>query len=153
MQPVPATDPTDRAGPTATGGSSVRHEPDDGAAVVRTLLKLGVNALAIWIAVSFVAGLEYTGGDDWVQLAILALVLGAVNGLVKPVVKLLSLPMVILTLGLFLIVVNIAMFAIVVGLSGAFELALDAPGGFGSIALGGVVVSVVVWVGELVLDD
>lgn len=120
--------------------------------MVRVLLKLGVNALAIWVAVRLVDGLRYTGEDDWVQLAILALVLGAINALVKPVAKLLSLPAVIVTLGLFLVVVNIAMFAILVGLSDALGLALEADG-FGPIALGGLVVSVVVWIGELVLDD
>lgn len=122
--------------------------------MVRFLLKLGVNALAIWVAVTFVDGLNYdTEGSGWLGLAILAVVLGLVNGLVKPIAKLLSLPAVLLTLGLFLLVINIAMFAIVVALSGGLDLGLTNDGGFGAIALGGLIVSVVVWVGELVLDD
>ncbi len=119
--------------------------------MVGLVLRLGVNALAIWVAVTFVDGLEAEG--DWVQLLILALVLGGINLLVKPIATLLSLPAILLTLGLFLVVVNIAMFALLVWLSDTFGLGLEAPGGFGAIALGGVIVSVVAWVGELVLGD
>lgn len=118
--------------------------------MVGLLLRIGVNALAIWVAVTFVEGLEAEG--DWVQLLVLALVLGGINALVKPIATLLSLPAILLTLGLFLVVVNIAMFALLVWLSETFGLGLEADG-FGAIALGGVLVSVVVWVGELVLGD
>lgn len=124
----------------------------DGTSVIRGLLKVGVNALAIWVAVTYVDGLQYDG-EGWVTLAVLALVLAVVNRLVKPVATLLSLPAIVLTLGLFLFVVNIAMFGLLVALSDAFGLGLTAPGGFGAIALGGLIVSVVVWVGELVLGD
>lgn len=121
--------------------------------MVNLLLRLGVNALAIWVAVRVVDGLRYDDADGWVSTLVLALILGAINTLVKPLVTLLSLPAIILTLGLFLIAVNIAMFAILVWLSETFGIGLSAPGGFGAIALGGIVVSVVVWVGELVLGD
>ena len=121
--------------------------------MVSTVLKIGVNALAIWVAVRFVDGLFYDAdAEGWVNLAVLALILGAVNAVVKPLATLLSLPAVLATLGLFLILVNIAMFAIVVWLSEAFGLGLTNEGGFGAIALGGFIVSLVVWVGELVLD-
>lgn len=120
--------------------------------MVNLLLKLGVNALAIWVAVRFVDGLTYDGGGDYVQLAILALVLAGINAVVKPVVKFFSLPAVLLSLGLFLLVINIAMFGLLVLLSDTFGLGLDATG-FGPIALGGLIVSVVAWVGELVVPD
>jgi putative membrane protein len=122
--------------------------------VIRGLLKIGVNALAIWVAVRFVDGLRYDlEGEGYVQLVVLALLLAVVNRLVKPVAKLLSLPAIVVTLGLFLFVVNIAMFALLVELSDAFDLGLTNTGGFEAIAIGGLIVTVVVWVGELVLGD
>lgn len=118
------------------------------------LLKLGVNALAIWVAVQFVEDLRYDAASEgWVKLVVLAVVLGLVNGLVKPLAKLLSLPAVLATLGLFLLVINIAMFALVLALSDGLNLGLTNDGGFGAVAIGGLIVSVVVWAGELVLDD
>ena len=117
------------------------------------LLKVGVNAVAIWVAVELVGGLKYDDAEGFAKLAVLGLVLGLINGLVKPIVKFLSLPAVLLTLGLFLFVVNIAMFGLLVLLSGTFDLGLTAPGGFWAISLGGLIVSVVVWVGELVIPD
>lgn len=120
--------------------------------MVNLLLKLGVNALAIWVAVRFVDGLNYDDGEGFVKLALLALALGLINGLVKPIVKFFSFPAVLLSLGLFLLVINIAMFGLLVLLSGTFDLGLDATG-FAPIAIGGLIVSVVAWVGELVLPD
>ena len=120
--------------------------------MVRLVLKTGVNALAIWVAVALVSGLTYDDTEGYLQLIILGLVLGAINGLVKPIVKLLSLPAVLLTLGLFLIAINIAMFGLLVLLSESLGLGLDATG-FGDVALGGIIASVVVWVGELVIPD
>lgn len=118
--------------------------------MVNLLLKLGVNALAIWVAVQFVDGLTYDDAEGFLKLALLALVLGLINGLVKPVVRFFSLPAVLLSLGLFLLVINIAMFGLLVLLSDTFNLGLDATG-FGPIAIGGLIVSVVAWVAELVL--
>lgn len=120
--------------------------------MVNLLLKLGINALAIWVAVRFVDGLTYDDAEGFVKLAILALVLGLINGLVKPIVKFFSFPAVLLSLGLFLLVINIAMFGLLVLLSGTLDLGLDATG-FVPIAIGGLIVSVVAWVGELVLPD
>jgi putative membrane protein len=118
--------------------------------VINLLLKLGVNALAIWIAVTFVDGLDYADSEGFLKLVILALVLGLINGLIKPIVKFFSFPAVLLSLGLFLLVINIAMFGLLVLLSDSFDLGLSATG-FGPIALGGLIVSVVAWLAELVI--
>ena len=120
--------------------------------MLNLVLKLGVNAAAIWVAVRFVEGLTYDNSEGYLKLALLALVLGLINGLVKPVVKFFSFPAVLLSLGLFLLVINIAMFGLLVLLSGTFDLGLDATG-FGPIALGGLIVSAVAWVAELVLPN
>ena len=117
---------------------------------MKLLLKLGVYALAVWIAVQIVDGLEFTG--DWLALVGIALILGLVNAVVKPIVKLLSLPLVVLTLGLFALVVNAAMFALTIAISRQFDLGLDSTG-FGATFLGALIVSLVVWVFELLFRD
>lgn len=120
--------------------------------MVRMLLKLGLNALAIWVAVKLDVGVTYDDSEGFLQLVLLALVLGLINGLVKPIVKFFSFPAVLLTLGAFLLLINIAMFGLLVLLSDTFDLGLGADG-FGAIAVGGIIVSVVVWLGELLLTD
>lgn len=119
--------------------------------MINLLVKIGINVLAIWVAVRFVEDLNYDfASQGWGTFILLALVLAVINGLVKPIVKFLSFPAVLLSLGLFLLVINIAMFGLLVLLSDTFALGLDATG-FGPIALGGLIVSVVAWVAELVL--
>lgn len=110
------------------------------------ILRLAINAGAVWLAVALIDGLTFDG--TWVALVIIAAVLAVINAIVKPVVKLLSLPFVILTLGLFLLVVNAAMLQLVVAISRATELGLDSTG-FGATFLGAIVVSLVTWVGEV----
>jgi putative membrane protein len=118
--------------------------------VVARILRIALYAAAIYAAVWVVDGLEFDG--TWITLAVLALVMALVNAVVKPVVKLLALPVVLLTLGLFLLVVNAAMLALVVFVSGQLDLGLTSTG-FGATFLGAVVVSVVVWLGELLVKD
>ena len=110
-------------------------------------LRLAVTAVAVWLAVYFVDGLNFDG--SWVALVIIAAVLAGLNMFVKPVVRALSLPFVILTLGLFLLVINAVLLAVVLAISDAAELGLTSEG-FGATFLGAIVISIVTWVGELV---
>lgn len=110
------------------------------------VVKLVIYAAALWVAVQIVGGLEFTG-SLWALLGV-AVVFAVVNALIKPLVAVLSLPLVVLTLGLFLLVVNAVMLALTIGVSGALELGLTSTG-FGATFLGALVVSVVTWAGEL----
>lgn len=109
------------------------------------ILKIAVYAVAVWAAVEIVDGLDFEGGIG--ALILVALILAAVNAVVKPVVKLFSLPLVILTLGLFLLIVNAAMFGLAIWLAGQFDLGITSTG-FGATFLGALIVSLVTWVGE-----
>lgn len=111
--------------------------------MTRLVLRIGLYAVAIWVAVQLVEGLVFDG--DALAYGLVALVMGAVNAFVRPIVKLLSLPIVFLTLGLFLLVINIAMFALVVGITDLTSTGLVAT------ALGALVTTVVVSVGDMVL--
>lgn len=86
---------------------------------MRFLIQIIINALALWVAGWLLPGLTITDtdgavtGDPTFDLVLaylfIGLLFGLVNALVRPVVKLLSLPLTILTLGLFTIVINAAM--------------------------------------------
>ncbi len=81
------------------------------------ILRLVINAVGLWLAATLVDGVRIGAmeGDDGITgrtilaLLVLALIFTIVNALVKPLVKLLSLPLLILTLGLFTLVINALM--------------------------------------------
>ena len=62
------------------------------------------NALALWLAYLYVPGFDLS--TDWVQIVLVGLVLALLNGLLKPVLKLIFGPIIILTLGIGLLVIN-----------------------------------------------
>jgi putative membrane protein len=74
---------------------------------MKFLLRWGCNAIAIYAAVKLLPGLSFTGA--WWQLCLVALILGLLNALVRPVLKLLTCPLILLTLGLFVLVINAGM--------------------------------------------
>ena len=84
--------------------------------VVRVL----VNAIALIAAVKLVPNVAFTG--DWWQLIILAVVFGVVNAYIRPIVKLLSLPLNLLTFGLIGLVINTAMVLLAAWLSGFLKV-------------------------------
>jgi len=72
--------------------------------MIAFLIRIIGNSLALYAASWFVAGFTFTGGIK--EYAIAGVVLGLLNMLVKPVLKLISMPVIILTLGLFALVIN-----------------------------------------------
>jgi putative membrane protein len=77
--------------------------------VFRLAVAWAVSAAALWVADVLFTGVRI---DGWKAYLIGAAVLGIANGIIKPVLALLTLPLIILTLGLFLLVINIAMLAL-----------------------------------------
>jgi putative membrane protein len=77
--------------------------------VARLLVAWAISALALWVADALFDGVAI---DGFWAFAIGAAVLGIANAVVKPVLTLVTLPLVIVTLGLFLLVINIAMVAL-----------------------------------------
>ncbi len=120
------------------------------AAIVRTekevavgiVIKILINAAALWVAVQVVPDLDFDGTIP--ALLGIALVMGVINAVVRPILQVLSFPLILLTLGLFLLVVNAITLAIVVAVSGALELGLSS-GGFGATFLGALIISLVAW--------
>ena len=122
---------------------------------MRFLIWVIVNALALAAATWLLGGITLTGattGDQAVTLVLVALIFGVVNAVVRPVVKLLSLPFIILTLGLLIFVINALMLLLTSWLSEQFGLGFEVDG-FWTAVFGALVVSVATWVLELVLPD
>lgn len=118
---------------------------------MRFLVRLLVTIFALWVAIRLVPGLEFDG-SLW-ALAGIALVFGLINAFVKPIITLLSLPLILVTLGLFVLVINAIAFLLVVWISGALDLGLTSDG-FWPAFWGAIVVSIVSWaVNALVGDD
>jgi len=117
---------------------------DQPGGTVPFILRTLISAAAVWVAVVVVSGLDWDG-SIW-QLLLIGLIVGLVNALVKPLATLLSLPLLILTLGLFLLVINWLMFAIVVWLAAPDRLDLGLTSADGlSTFLGSIVVTLVSW--------
>lgn len=120
---------------------------------MRFLLWVVVNALALAAATLLLAGITLTGAsgtDRAIALVLVALVFGVVNAVVRPVVKLLALPFLILTLGLLIFVINALMLLLTSWLSDQVGLGFHVDG-FGTALVGALVVTVATWVLELVL--
>lgn len=103
------------------------------------ILRLLINAAALYVATRFVDGISFTGTPA--ALIGVALVFGIVNTLVKPIVQFFSFPFIIVTLGLFLLVINAVMLMVTSGLSRSLGLGFTVRG-FGAALIGSVVVSI-----------
>ena len=114
------------------------------------LLRWIVNSLAVWAAVSFVPGINWT--NDWVSLIGLGLILTLVNAIVRPVAKFVGCLPIILTLGLFTLVINAGLFWLTGVIGNAFGVGFTVDG-FWPAFLGGLVVSVVSVIMGMILRD
>jgi len=106
----------------------------------RALLRLLINTLGLFAAVTLVPGVAFTG--IWWHLIVVALIFGAVNALLRPVLMALTCPLVIVTLGLFTLVINAALFWLTARISGALGLGFTV-GGFWAAFLGALVTALV----------
>lgn len=117
---------------------------------MRFLIRLLITAVALWAAVALVTGITFTG--SWFALLLVALVFGLVNAIVRPVLKLLTCPLVFLTLGLFIFVINALMLWLTSALSESLGLGFHVAG-FASSFWGALVVSIVSVVLSLFVPD
>jgi putative membrane protein len=114
------------------------------------LLRWIINSLAVWAAVSFVPGINWT--NDWISLIGLGLILTLVNAIVRPVAKFVGCLPIILTLGLFTLVINAGLFWLTGVIGNAFGVGFTVDG-FWPAFLGGLVVSVVSIIMGMILRD
>lgn len=119
--------------------------------MVNLIVKVLINALAVWAAVQIVPGIAFDFGSDYLKLGAVALILSLINTYLKPILKVLSLPITLLSMGLFALVLNALILLLVALISDQFDLGFTLggfPPSFGTDAfvaafLGSIVISVV----------
>jgi putative membrane protein len=104
------------------------------------LIRLLVNAAALWVATRLVPGVSYSGG--WVPFFAVALVFGVLNATLRPLAKILTFPLIIVTLGIFALVVNGLMLWLTSSISSSLGLGFHVDG-FWPAFWGALVVSLV----------
>lgn len=114
------------------------------------LIRLLVNAAALWVATQVVSGVTYSGGA--LPLLGVALVFGVVNAVIRPVLKILTFPIIILTLGIFALIINGLMLMLTSALSSALGLGFHVRG-FWAAFWGALVVSLVSTILSLFIRD
>ena len=104
------------------------------------LLHWAFNAIALWVAANFIPGLAFTG--DLPHLLAVAAVFGLVNSLVRPLLTVLTCPLIVITLGLFTLVINAVMLLLTGWVSERWSLGFSVAG-FWPAFWGGLVVGLV----------
>lgn len=124
------------------------------------LIKILVNAVALWVATLVIPGIVLgTPGhaETWTAqagtLVVVAVIFGLVNAIIKPVVKLFALPFIILTLGLLTLIINALMLQITSWVAGSFSLAFHVNQFFWDAVFGGIIIALVSMVLHLVLPE
>jgi putative membrane protein len=114
------------------------------------LVRLLVNAAALWVATRIVSGVTYTGGT--LPFLGVALAFGIINAILKPVAIILTFPILIVTLGLFTFVINALMLMLTSSLSDTLGLGFHVAG-FWPAFWGALVVTLVSWVLSMAIKD
>jgi putative membrane protein len=112
--------------------------------LLRAAVRLLVLAVIIAVVARIVPGIHVYGGFGWYLWV--ALIFSVVNAVLGTIFRLLSLPLIVLTLGLFLLLINAALLGITAALTS--HLAVDS---FGAAVLGGFLIAVFSWLAELLL--
>jgi len=120
---------------------------------------LATNAVALAAAVLIFDGIGFGDSTGWDQvtdnvwaLLFVALILGIVNSFVSPIIKFLSIPFIVITLGLFLLVINALMLLFTEWLVNLFDIDFFVDGFWNAVG-GAIVITVVTWVVEMLFGD
>lgn len=107
---------------------------------MQLIARLLINAAALWLATQLIDGISFDG--DWRLLFVVAIVFGLLNAIVRPVLKLLTFPFIIVTLGLFIFVLNAFMLWLTSAISDRLGLGFHVAG-FKRAFVGALFISVV----------
>ena len=120
---------------------------------MKLLLRWLISAISLYVAVLIVPGISVEG-TAWIAFTVMALVLGLVNALVRPILKLLSCGFIIITLGLFVFVINAGSFMLASTIAQNWFGIGFYVDSFGAALLGSIIVSVVsVILSSILIDD
>ena len=122
------------------------------------LIRVGVNGVALWVAALVLPGINLAEGDvGWGRklwtIFFVAVIFGVVNAIIKPISQLLSLPFIVLTLGLFIFIVNAFMLQLTEWVSGWLDLSFSIENFFWDAIFGAIIITLVSWVLNVVLPE
>lgn len=118
--------------------------------MTKFFFRWAINAVALYVAVLVVPGIDLRG--SWTGILWLALIIGLLNALVRPLLKFLTCPLIILTLGLFTVVINTAMLLLTSRIAQGLGIGLTVDG-FWTAVLGSLVISIVSIVMSVIFRD
>jgi putative membrane protein len=119
------------------------------------LIRIVVNAIALWITTLVVPGIDVTGKSttsDVLTLLAVALIFGIVNAVLKPIIHVVGCVFYILTLGLFALVVNALLFLLTEWVADKLDLPFNVDG-FWPAFWGAIVMAVVSWLLSLIIPE
>jgi len=120
---------------------------------MKLIIRWGINAVALYAAIALLPS-RILYQSNWVGVIWLALIFGLVNALLRPLLKLLSCPLIILTLGLFTLLINTFLFWLTGQIGQVFHVGFTvATPQFWNAFLGGLIVSVISILLSLILRD
>jgi len=116
------------------------------------LVQLLINAGALYVAVLLIDGLDFAFDSEgaWLKFLLIAFIFGLVNTFIRPVLRLLTFPITMMTLGLFLIIINALMLFLTQAISAELDLGLVVRD-FLAAFLGAIVISIVGFVLSMVV--
>jgi putative membrane protein len=128
--------------------------------MTRFLSWVVTTALAVAAAAWLIDGIRFTGPSEWpdelreklVPLLLVALILGLITSFVKPVLTLLSIPFIIVTLGLFLLVINAALLRLAGWVADELDIGFTVTGWWPAVG-GAIVITVTTWIVDGILGD
>jgi len=118
---------------------------------MKLILRILINAIAIWLTSLLISGFDLTG--NWLNVLIVAVIFGLVNAIIRPIVKLLTLPINIMTVGLFTLVINTLMLMLTAWLSGSLTLEGGLAESTFTACLAAIVISVISTILSWILPD
>jgi putative membrane protein len=114
--------------------------------IYRFLVRWIVSSLGLWLAAAFLSNISYN--DQWYVIVIAGFILAIINSIIRPAVVLLSLPAIMLTLGLFMVVINGLMVLLVAWLYSPLEVS-----GFWTALLAGLIIGLVNFLVTTILES
>jgi len=118
--------------------------------MTKFILRWMINVAAIYVAILIVPGIHLQSG--WASVLWLALIFGLINAIVRPLLKMLTCPLILLTLGLFSLLINTFLLWLTSQVGQAFGIIMVIDG-FVPAFLGGLVISAVSLIMSLILKD
>jgi putative membrane protein len=119
---------------------------------MRILLRIIINAIAIWLTSIILSSQMELSGGVW-GLFIVALIFGLVNAFIRPIVEFFSLPITFLTLGLFGLVINAGMLLLTAGMTEYLDFTGRAIGEFGWAIIAGIIITLISGLVSWLLPD